>query len=53
MWDAKTGARLATLTGHERGVLHVVFSPDGSAMLTDFERPDGAHLGREDGRVAA
>ena len=32
--SARAKQRLATLAGHERGVLHIVFSPDGSKILT-------------------
>jgi len=34
LWDARTGARLATLEGHEAGVLGVSFSDDESRVLT-------------------
>src|SRR3712207_8558191 len=30
LWDAKTGKELGALEGHQRGVLAVAFSPDGT-----------------------
>ena len=34
LWDAKTGAALATLSGHTDTVDSAVFSPDGSRVVT-------------------
>lgn len=34
IWDAKTGARLHLLEGHERRVVDLVFTRDGLALLT-------------------
>ncbi|GAA1441565.1 WD40 repeat domain-containing protein [Nocardiopsis tropica] len=43
MWDAATGEELRTLTGHDSGVLSVVFSPDGQ-MLASVGFDGTAHL---------
>ncbi len=37
LWDAATGACVATLPGHTQGVWAVAFSPDGKTMLTGAE----------------
>jgi len=37
VWDAGTGARLLTLTGHEGPVYSVDWSPDGATILTGGE----------------
>jgi WD40 repeat protein len=34
IWDARTGAPLKTLEGHENGVELVAFSPDGARLVT-------------------
>jgi len=34
LWDANTGAALATLSGHTGSVIKAVFSPDGSRVVT-------------------
>ena len=34
LWDAKTGALMAALDGHEKAVEMAEFSPDGRAILT-------------------
>jgi WD40 repeat protein/serine/threonine protein kinase len=34
IWDARTGAPLATLTGHEDDIWSVRFSPDGARLAT-------------------
>ena len=34
IWDAKTGAVLATLGGHTEGVRSASFSPDGTRVVT-------------------
>ena len=34
LWDATTGAALATLSGHTKPVKSAVFSPDGSRVVT-------------------
>jgi WD40 repeat protein len=34
LWDAATGAQLATFTGHSDGVQCVAFSPDGRQLVT-------------------
>jgi hypothetical protein len=34
VWDAKTGAALATLSGHTNAVLSAAFSPDGTRVVT-------------------
>jgi WD40 repeat protein len=34
MWDAATGAELAVLRGHEKGVHSGVFDPSGTRVLT-------------------
>uniref|UniRef100_A0A7C4QLF4 Serine/threonine protein kinase n=1 Tax=Schlesneria paludicola TaxID=360056 RepID=A0A7C4QLF4_9PLAN len=34
VWDVATGRRLRTITGHEDGVLSVVFSRDGQRLLS-------------------
>ena len=34
LWDAKTGAALATLSGHTAAVTSAAFSPDGSRIVT-------------------
>ncbi len=34
IWDAKTGALLVTLTGHNRAVASAQFSPDGRRVVT-------------------
>jgi hypothetical protein len=36
-WDAKTGAALATLSGHTKSVNSAVFSPDGNRVVTASE----------------
>ena len=49
MWDAKTGAAVATLSGHTEAVNSAAFSPDGSRVVTaswdktaDFGTPQRA-----------
>ncbi len=37
LWEADSGAAIATLTGHERAVLHAAFSPDGKRIVTASE----------------
>ena len=37
LWDAKTGAAIATLSGHKDAVFSAVFSPDGSRVVTASE----------------
>ena len=37
LWDAKTGAALATLSGHTDAVTSAAFSPDGSRVVTASE----------------
>ena len=37
VWDAKTGAALATLSGHTNAVLSAAFSPDGTRVVTVSE----------------
>ena len=34
LWDAKTGAGLAMLSGHDGAVYNAVFSPDHSRVVT-------------------
>jgi hypothetical protein len=34
LWDAKTGAALATLSGHAASVNSALFSPDGARVVT-------------------
>ena len=34
LWDAKSGAALATLSGHTAWVRSAAFSPDGSRIVT-------------------
>ncbi|MCE9576557.1 MAG: protein kinase [Deltaproteobacteria bacterium] len=34
LWDASTGARLGTLSGHAAGLYRAVFSPDGTRVVT-------------------
>ena len=34
LWDAKTGAALATLSGHTGALISAAFSPDGSRIVT-------------------
>ncbi len=34
LWDAKTGAALATLAGHTELVKSAAFSPDGTRVVT-------------------
>ena len=34
VWDAKTGKKLITLTGHDGGVRSVGYSPDGERIVT-------------------
>ena len=34
LWDASTGAALATLSGHTDRVVTAAFSPDGSRIVT-------------------
>jgi WD40 repeat protein len=34
VWDAASGQRVSTLTGHSGGVLDLEFSPDGSRLAT-------------------
>jgi WD40 repeat protein len=34
LWDVRSGARIATLSGHEEGVYDARFSPDGSLAVT-------------------
>jgi WD40 repeat protein len=41
VWDALTGERLLTLTGHSDGVWSVAFSPDGTRLLTSARAADG------------
>ena len=49
LWDAATGALLATCRGHTSKVLGVAFSPDGRAPRDDLGGRDGAPVGRRDG----
>ena len=37
IWDAKTGAKKHTLTGHSQAVTSIAFSPDGSALVAGSE----------------
>ena len=37
IWDAATGKQLQVLTGHQAGFWTVVFSPDGTKVLTASE----------------
>jgi mono/diheme cytochrome c family protein len=49
VYDAKSGSKLATLTGHEGGIFAIAFSPDGKRVATGgydgvvrlFELPTG------------
>jgi WD40 repeat protein len=49
VYDAKSGSKLATLSGHEGGIFAVAFSPDGKRVATGgydgivrvFEIPTG------------
>ena len=49
VYDAKIGAKLATLSGHEGGIFAIAFSPDGQRVATGgydgvvriFEIPTG------------
>jgi WD40 repeat protein len=41
LWDAKSGWATDALTGHERPVRSMVFSPSGRLLATAAERPDG------------
>lgn len=34
LWEVASGKLLATFTGHENAVVHVVFSPDGTKIAT-------------------
>ncbi len=34
VWDSRTGQKRVTLTGHERAIRHVAFSPDGQRIVT-------------------
>jgi WD40 repeat protein len=34
LWDARTGAALATLSGHRAEVFSALFSPDGNRVVT-------------------
>jgi len=34
LWDARTGASLATLSGHDYGVSSVTFTPDGRSIVS-------------------
>ena len=44
IWDAKTGAAIATLSGHTNVVESAAFSPDGTRVVTasldDTARPE-------------
>ena len=54
VWDAKTGAVLATLSGHTDRVISAAFSPDGSRIVTAsqdgtarlWDATNGARTGR-------
>lgn len=48
LWDASSGAWIASLRGHERVVAHALFSPDSSIVLTADEH-DGARLWTAEG----
>ena len=37
IWDAKTGAKRHTLTGHTQAATSIAFSPDGSALVAGSE----------------
>jgi WD40 repeat protein len=37
IWDARSGAEIATMQGHESNVSTAVFSPDGARMVTASE----------------
>ena len=37
IWDSRTGAEMATLSCHEQMVTGVMFSPDGTKVLTNSE----------------
>jgi WD40 repeat protein len=40
LWDARSGARVATLRGHEAWVRSVCFSPDGQHLVSGGDYPD-------------
>ena len=40
LWDAPSGARVATLRGHEGWVRSVCFSPDGQRLVSGGDYPD-------------
>lgn len=40
LWDARSGAPLATLRGHEASVYSVCFSPDGRRLASGGDYPD-------------
>jgi WD40 repeat protein len=40
LWDAQSGARVATLRGHETWVRSVCFSPDGRRLVSGGDYPD-------------
>ena len=50
LWDAKTGAALATLSGHTDVVNSAVFSPDGGRVVTGSHGQHRATVGRRDRR---
>jgi WD40 repeat protein len=39
-WDIATGRRLSPATGHESGLRHLAFTPDGKTLLTASVDPD-------------
>ena len=60
LWDAKTDAVLATLSGHTVTVLSAAFSPDGTRVVTAspddtarvWDAVSGAQLGALSGHAA-